>query len=587
MVLTDDQGYGDLGIHQNPLIQTPHINKLAQESVRFSNFHVDPTCSPTRAALFSGQNSLKSGVWHTVMGRSLLPAEHYTLAEALRDNGYQTGLFGKWHLGDNYPFRPEDQGFTHVVNHGGGGVGQTPDYWGNTQFGDTYFKNGKPKKYDAYATKIWFDQGIEFIKANKDKPFFAYISTNAPHAPFRAPKSYVDAYLNKGISIKGARFFAMITYLDEQVGRLRDVLAQEQLSDNTIFIFATDNGSTMGEGAISPRGVKQFRQAIKTDENLKGWLFNAGMRGMKNSIYEGGHRVPLFIHYPEKFGQPREVNTLTVHTDIYPTLMELAGGLKTNKQQLDGKSLVPLLTQTGTLPDRSIMLTNQRVDIPSINRPTVLMSQQWRYVTNARGSQKNTKLNEQLFDINQDPSQKNDVSQQHPELIKNFRVQLKRAWQVNNIRADKRERIIIGHADENPARLTGMDWMEAKSHKELPVEAGFVAMAAEKPRGFIGKEDKIKPLPWYLHVAQRGTYQFDVYFWDKPAGKPIKRKFAFLEVNGTVHRLPVHGNAAGVRFTLALEKAPIKMRTWFADNDKALNQLPGIYVYAKRLTEKN
>lgn len=160
LILTDDLGYGDLGYHGNPAVSTPNIDQLAAESVRLTNFHVDPTCSPTRAALMTGRHSLRTGVWLTVLGRSLLPADEITLAEHLREHGYHTAIFGKWHLGDNYPFRPQDQGFDDVVIHGGGAVGQAPDYWNNTQFDDTYFRNGKPVRFDGYATTVWFDESL-------------------------------------------------------------------------------------------------------------------------------------------------------------------------------------------------------------------------------------------------------------------------------------------------------------------------------------------------------------------------------------------------------------------------------------------
>ena len=185
LILADDLGYGDLGYHGNPVVSTPHIDRLATDSVRFTNFHVDPTCSPTRAALMTGRHSLRTGVWLTVLGRSLLPAREVTMAERLRDHGYRTVIFGKWHLGDNFPFRPQDQGFDETVVHGGGGVGQAPDYWGNTQFDDTYFRNGNPEQFRGYATTVWFDEAIEFIRTHRQDPFFVYVATNAPHQPWR------------------------------------------------------------------------------------------------------------------------------------------------------------------------------------------------------------------------------------------------------------------------------------------------------------------------------------------------------------------------------------------------------------------
>ena len=184
LIMTDDQGYGDIGAHGNTMIRTPHLDKLASESLRLTDFHVDPTCAPTRAALMTGRYSSRTGVWDTLGGRSLVAREEVMMPKLLADAGYATGMFGKWHLGDNYPFRPEDKGFQHVVQHGGGGVGQTPDYWGNDYFDDTYWVNGSPTKFEGYVTDVWFDQALTFIENNRNQPFFAFISTNAPHSPF-------------------------------------------------------------------------------------------------------------------------------------------------------------------------------------------------------------------------------------------------------------------------------------------------------------------------------------------------------------------------------------------------------------------
>ena len=194
IVITDDQGYGDLAFTGNPAIKTPNIDKLRSEGTLLNNFHVDPTCAPTRSALMTGRYSDRVGVWHTVQGRNMLRRREKTMADVFSSNGYATGLFGKWHLGDCYPYRPEDRGFQHSVYHQAGGVGQAPDYWGNDYFDDTYVVNGKLQRFEGFCTDVWFDEGMKFIKENKDKPFFAYISTNAPHSPYYSPTEYSDPY---------------------------------------------------------------------------------------------------------------------------------------------------------------------------------------------------------------------------------------------------------------------------------------------------------------------------------------------------------------------------------------------------------
>ncbi|MCG8602951.1 MAG: sulfatase-like hydrolase/transferase, partial [Verrucomicrobiales bacterium] len=188
-VITDDQGYGDLSCHGNPTLKTPHLDALAAESVRLDDYHVAPTCSPTRAALLTGHWTNRTGVWHTIMGRSMIRKNEITVGQIFKDNGYATGMFGKWHLGDNYPFRPEDRGFTEVLRHGGGGVGQTPDYWDNAYFDGSYFHNKKPVPVEGFCTDVFFDYAKQFIEqqTKAKKPFFAYISLNAPHGPMHAP----------------------------------------------------------------------------------------------------------------------------------------------------------------------------------------------------------------------------------------------------------------------------------------------------------------------------------------------------------------------------------------------------------------
>ncbi len=253
LVMTDDQGYGDLGCHGNQVIKTPNLDKLHAQSTRLTNFHVSPTCAPTRAALMTGRYANATGVWHTIMGRSMIRENEVTLGKILGDGGYATGMFGKWHLGDNYPFRPEDRGFTEVLRHGGGGVGQTPDYWDNAYFDGSYFHNKKPVPVEGFCTDVFFDYAKKFIEkqAEADKPFLAYISMNAPHGPMHAPPEYSKPYGDLGVNT--ANFFGMIANIDDNVGSLRTWLANKGLADNTIFIFTTDNG-TVTKASVASSG---------------------------------------------------------------------------------------------------------------------------------------------------------------------------------------------------------------------------------------------------------------------------------------------------------------------------------------------
>jgi arylsulfatase A-like enzyme len=236
--MTDDQGYGDLGRHGNSMIRTPHLDALHGESIRLTDFHVDPTCSPTRAALLTGRYSTRTGVWHTVMGRSLLYEDEVTLADILARDGYRTGIFGKWHLGDNFPFRPEDRGFHDVVIHGGGGIGQTPDYWGNRYVDDHFLTNGTWTPYEGYCTDVFFDQALRFIERNRDRPFFAYIPTNVPHSPFIAPEGLDEAYRERGVPEPMASFYGMIENCDTNIGRLRAKLREWDLEEIRSWCFS-------------------------------------------------------------------------------------------------------------------------------------------------------------------------------------------------------------------------------------------------------------------------------------------------------------------------------------------------------------
>ena len=313
VVITDDQGYGDLGLNGNTIIKTPAIDNFATESVGLSNYHVGTTCAPTRAGLLTGRNCNRNGVWHTIMGASLLNREEITIADVLQKNGYNTAMFGKWHLGDNHPFAPQERGFDEAFYHGGGGVGQTPDYWDNDYFDDTYYRNGTPEKKEGYCTDVWFNEAMNFIEDKKEEPFFCYLSLNAPHSPYNVPEEYYNLYKDaKGISEEQKRFYGMITNIDDNFSKLLKKLDALGIADNTILIFTTDNGTAQG-----------YTIDAKTNE-VQG--YNAGMRGTKGSEYDGGHRVPFIVRWPNGgLGGGKTLDDLVAHVDVLPTIMKLTG----------------------------------------------------------------------------------------------------------------------------------------------------------------------------------------------------------------------------------------------------------------------
>ncbi|MCK4959665.1 MAG: arylsulfatase, partial [Planctomycetes bacterium] len=328
VILTDDQGYGDMSCNGNPYIKTPEMDRLYKDGVRLTDFHVDPTCAPTRAALMTGRYSARAGVWLTYASRNHLRRDEVTMADVFKQNGYKTAIFGKWHLGENYPFRPMDRGFDESLIHGGGVVGEAPDYWDNNYYDDVYIRNGKPQQVQGYCTDVWFNETIRFIDQNKDRPFFIYLPTNAAHAPFHVPEKYARPYASQ----KGrAAFYGMIANIDENLGKLRDHLNKMSLERDTILVFFNDNGT----GA----GVE-----LTKDEsgNRNGWElngYNAGMRGKKTSRYEGGHRAACFIHWPKGgLTGGRDIGGVTAHIDLLPTLIDLCGLRFKDKSRFDGIS---------------------------------------------------------------------------------------------------------------------------------------------------------------------------------------------------------------------------------------------------------
>jgi len=481
LIVTDDQGYGDLSCHGNPVLKTPNLDALYEQSVRLKDYHVAPTCSPTRSALLTGHWTNRTGVWHTIMGRSLLRENEVTIGQVFKDSGYATGMFGKWHLGDNYPYRPEDRGFTEVMRHGGGGVGQTPDYWDNAYFDGSYFHNSKPEPVEGFCTDVWFDYAKRFIKAQSQagKPFFAYIATNAPHGPMHSPESNSAPYSKQGVNV--ANFFGMITNIDENVGKLRSFLDEQGLTENTIFIFSTDNGTSSG-----------------------GKVFNAAMRGTKGSEYDGGHRVPFFVYWPKGgLTGGRDVLPITAHVDVLPTLIDLCNIRAPKSVKFDGRSIRPLLEARSkpgdkSWPDRILITDSQRVKDPIKWRKSSVMTSQWRLVNG-----------KELYDIKSDSGQKKDVAKDHPKVVERLRVFYDSWWEELEPTFDQDCPIYLGHVAENPATLTCHDWITTGSTpwNQASVRA---AMAGDPNTGF-----------WHVQVIEDGQYEIRLRRWPLEIDMPI------------------------------------------------------------------
>jgi arylsulfatase A-like enzyme len=540
LVITDDQGYGDLGCHGNPVIQTPNLDRLHSQSIRLTDFHVDPTCSPTRSALMTGHYSTRTGVWHTIMGRSLLGKHEVTMADVFFASGYRTGIFGKWHLGDNYPFRPQDRGFGEVLIHSGGGVGQGPDYWGNDYFDDTYLHNGEFKKFSGYCTDIWFDGAMRFIEANKERPFFCYLTTNAPHGPYNIADEYSRPYLEKGVPESQARFYGMITNIDENMGRLMRRLKELKLEENTILIFMTDNGTSGSYGG--------------------------GMRGKKGSEYDGGHRVPFFIRWAGGgFEGGRDVGRLTAHIDLLPTLIGLCGLKKPADVKFDGVSLVPLLKNRDIRWfERMLLVHSQRIEYPEKWRKSAVMTEKWRLVNG-----------KELYDIKADPGQTNNIADKHPKVVEELREAYEEWWADLSEVFDEYCETIIGSDKENPVRLMSHDWHTP----QVPWHQGAIRNGMQA-NGF-----------WAVEVERDGSYEFSLRRWpeevDKPItaaiprGKAIAVTKARLKIADVDVSKPVTKDAHALVFRIRLKAGKTRLQTWFID-DKDESR-GAYYVYVKRL----
>lgn len=456
-ILADDQGYGDFGFTGNPYIKTPNLDELSKESVLFTNFHTETTCSPTRAGLMTGHYANKTGVWHTINGREFLSKDFKTIAQYFQEAGYETGIFGKWHLGESKGYRPEEQGFKEAFTCAGGGVSQIADFWNNDYFGDTYYRNGKPEKVEdnAFCTDVWFENAYNFIeKATRNKkPFFCYIPANAAHSPHYAPEKYLNLYLNDSLA-SNAAFNGMLSHLDHAVGKLRAQLEKLGISKNTIIVFTSDNGSSFAA----------------YERNGKKVGYDAGYSGKKGSELEGGHRLPLMIYSPNSKTDPFRSNELTSYIDIMPTLLDLYG--IEIPSEIDGISLKASVMGTHKInEDRIIVSNTQREDFLVKLKNTSVMQGDWRLVSKS-------KAKIALFDLSNDPAQKNDVSDKYPKKVNELKAGYEAYWQKTSVNRDKYNLITIDGetlltADDTHENRGNVAWLQSHVRNGLGASHGF------------------------------------------------------------------------------------------------------------------
>ena len=485
LIITDDQGYGDLGTTGNPVIRTPNIDAMARRSGSMTNFYVHPVCAPTRACLMTGRYNYRTRVVDTWLGRAMMEPNEVTLAEILGNAGYQTGIFGKWHLGDNHPMRPQDQGFEEVLVHRGGGIGQPADPpGGEGKYTDpTLFHNGRQVRMEGYCTDIYFNTAMGWMETctKRKRPFFAYLPTNAPHGPFhdvpkkeyayykqqelgndRFPQDKGHRLPEKSDQDKRARIFAMIDNIDDNVGRLFAKLDELGVTDHTIVLFMVDNG---------PNGRR----------------YVAGMRGNKGQVYEGGIRSPFFVQWPGVIEAGHASDRIAAHIDVLPTLLEACGVSAPDGVELDGRSLLPLLkAEPVDWPDRTIFIQSHRGNEPVAYHHFAARSQRWKLL-HASGFGNETFEGEpkfELYDMEADPLEQHDLAGERPEIVARMKRDYEQWFEdVSHTRPDNYAppRIHVGRRHENPVTLTRQDWRhvqgrpwaaDSNGHWELLVASG-------------------------------------------------------------------------------------------------------------------
>jgi len=448
------------------------------------------------------------------------------MAEAFRDEGYKTAIFGKWHLGENYPFRPMDRGFEESVIHRGGGVGPNPDYFGNDYFDDTYVHNGVYEKYEGYCNTVWFTEAMKFIKENQDRPFFCYVSTNCPHAPLIVDSSYSEPYRSL-VPDRLPDYYGMVTKVDEDLGVFINQLDELELSDNTILIFMTDNGPCPWFGGI-----------IIDDQGFPLEGYSCGMRGGKIWGYENAHRVPCYIRWPDGgISGGREIDQLTAHLDLFPTLLDWCKIKEPFQAGFDGISLNSLISEPEEeWPSRTLFVHNQRVDYPVKYKEYQVLTEDWRLLM--RDSL-------ELYDIKNDPGQTKDLSLENQGVVKNLKTQYELWWEHISANFDKYNPIILGSEKANPVMLYSHD--------------------AHRPKG--------EQAFWVINVETAGEYKIKPWLRPKETGKTLegtKVLKGYIRIGDQEYEKNLEEGKDEIVFSIKLGAGETKISAWFETKEKTM-----------------
>jgi arylsulfatase A-like enzyme len=512
MILTDDQGYGDLACLGNPHLKTPNIDALYAQSLRLAQYHHSPVCAPTRASLMTGRYNYRTCAIDTYKGRAMMHPDETTLAEMLGAAGYRTGIFGKWHLGDCFPMRAIDQGFQESLVIHGGGLKQPSDPPGSGGYFDPILMhNGELEQHRGYCTDIYADAAIRFMESHKSEPFFCYLPTNAPHTPLLVDDKYVAPYTAMGLPEPVAKVYGMIANLDENVGRVLQALERLGLTNDTIVLFMTDNGAQISGDA--PR-------------------FNATQRGQKGTVYQGGIRVPCFVRWPGTLQSGRDIDRAAAHIDIAPTLLEACGVTAPSHVRFDGKSLWPLMAgarEPANWPDRSLFFQWHRGDVPEPYNNCAVRTQRYKLVNGL-----------ELYDLEADPAEEHDLAAQQPDVVARLRSEYE-AWlqDVSSTRGYTPPRIVIGDSRSNPVHLTLQD-----------------QRGGEAPGGPNGGH-------WDIYAAREGAYSVTLRFSGEDIQNPPGPWQVHLNIGGVHLQQALPPSATDCTFSsVPLPSGPASLRAW-------------------------
>lgn len=514
LILTDDQGWGDLGTHGNEIIATPTLDRLAEQSVRLDRFYVSPVCAPTRAALLTGRYPERTGVAGVTSRLEVMRSGETTMAEVFRDAGYATGCFGKWHNGAQMPLHPNGQGFDEFFGFCGGHFNLYDD--------PLLQRNGIPVQTKGYITDILTDAAIEFVKEKREEPFFCYVPFNAPHGPFQVRQDLFDKYNTGDISEKTAAVYAMVENIDGNIERLLKTLDETDQTARTIVIFLTDNG---------PNGKR----------------FNGGMKGAKGSVHEGGCRVPCLIRWPNVI-EPKVISQITGHIDLLPTLAQWCEVPIPESLKLDGKSLVRLIDAGSDdgLTDRSILTYRpNQMKLETFGRAAVRTNGHRLTIENGKAA---------LFDMVADPGQKVDVADKHPETTEQMKEQIRRYFEVVRPSITETRRVPI--TQQRPTFIPSVDAMLSGQ----PGYADGINWAHSWVDNWNSKTDKIT---WPVEFAQSGRYQVTLHYVCDSKNVAVT---ATIGSQSLIADLRPFKSAATVRPDLDSLSTPRRMQTFRQQN---------------------